>query len=359
MKMILSIFFLIVTLKVYALDNQKIECEVAFDHINKLDQITKERESKGLDVSNWYKNRNKFLAENSSCPNLKDIKPTAPKVAAFATSSINSASNCSTVDLRKKLSPLRNQGNTGWCFAYAASDLLTAKLGKEISAVSVAINFKTDSILSFFDRLKGNSAFRSGTISSAILASRDKLCLESELPSDLANIDLEKSFKNIKTNHLSMDDCISLGEIISQSQLNNFIKITKKLSERESLKQMAEVSCKKTLNHKLTTQEIKKSELISGMNGVLDQGQIIGISIDPRFWEEGKNYKGKKFDHSVSVVGRKWDSKTNSCRYLIRNSMGTDCRNYDPVYSCEKGYTWVPETTLYNNTEDAYYLKKL
>ena len=86
---------------------------------------------------------------------------------------------------------------------------------------------------------------------------------------------------------------------------------------------------------------------------------MVGIGLDPRFWEEGTQYIGKKFDHAASVVGRKWDSKANTCRYMIRDSQGSNCSIYDKVYECEKGggYTWVPESTIINNVDSAYFLK--
>ena len=223
-------------------DEKAVHCQVIAEQIQKIEQIALEKEAKGLDVSEWYKKRNQYLIKNKDCAQLKNIKPLEPK----NNTNINSGSKtnlatCTPVDLRKKLGPPRDQGKTGWCFAYSASDLLTAKLGKEVSAVGVAINFKTDSIFSFFDKLKGNNAFRTGFINSAIRTSQKDICLENELPSNLSGVDLENVFINITQDKISNSDCISLSSVLPAKEISNFVKITKKLSDREFLKRWQRV----------------------------------------------------------------------------------------------------------------------
>jgi len=152
-------------------------------------KLFQKKEAKGQDVSEWYKNRNQYLSENKNCKQLVNTKPLLQKLKKGNSTDLKSTiETCTPVDLRNKLGPLRDQGKTGWCFAYTAADLLTAKLGKEVSAIGVAISTKTDSIYSFFDKLKRNSAFRSGFIDSVILLSQKNICLEKELPSSLAVI---------------------------------------------------------------------------------------------------------------------------------------------------------------------------
>ena len=46
---------------------------------------------------------------------------------------------CTPVDLRPELGAPRDQGNTGWCFAHVAADLLTQKLRSRISATDIAL----------------------------------------------------------------------------------------------------------------------------------------------------------------------------------------------------------------------------
>jgi hypothetical protein len=51
------------------------------------------------------------------------------------------AAGCSDLDLRPVLGEARDQGDTGWCFAHSAADLLTAAVGHRISAMDVAVTY--------------------------------------------------------------------------------------------------------------------------------------------------------------------------------------------------------------------------
>ena len=68
-------------------------------------------------------------------------------------------------------------------------------------------------------------------------------------------------------------------------------------------------------------------------------------------------------NHSSVVIGRRFNNKTNSCEYLVRNSEGTSCSQYDKRLECDKtrgglpcppntecgGQVWVPEAKLFAN----------
>ena len=56
------------------------------------------------------------------------------------------AEDCSSVDLAPQMGPVRNQGDVGWCYANAASDLLSFRYrtelkGKPVSAFYTALSF--------------------------------------------------------------------------------------------------------------------------------------------------------------------------------------------------------------------------
>ncbi|MDC1175561.1 hypothetical protein OAT67_09190 [Bacteriovoracaceae bacterium] len=44
-------------------------------------------------------------------------------------------------------------------------------------------------------------------------------------------------------------------------------------------------------------------------------------------------------------MARKFNYKTGSCEYLVRNSWGSSC-NYSDSYECEEGNIWLPEDKL-------------
>ncbi len=57
--------------------------------------------------------------------------------------------NCGDVNLSSKMGPIRDQDTMGWCYAFAAADLLSFKLGQRISAASLAIQSNADSMPSW------------------------------------------------------------------------------------------------------------------------------------------------------------------------------------------------------------------
>lgn len=92
-----------------------------------------------------------------------------------------------------------------------------------------------------------------------------------------------------------------------------------------------------------------------------------GIASDGRFDNTGCMRNGKHGRHTAPVIGRRFNKKTNSCEYLVRNSEGTSCSEYDKRLECDKtlggrpcpagtecgGQVWVPEKILLSNTMSA------
>ena len=62
-------------------------------------------------------------------------------LCAFAPLLSEARSTCSTIDLRASLGPPRDQGNTGWCYAFTAADLISQKLRTRVSAFDIATGF--------------------------------------------------------------------------------------------------------------------------------------------------------------------------------------------------------------------------
>lgn len=70
-----------------------------------------------------------------------DLRPRILAIAIVTFTAVNAlADSCSPVDLRPSLGAPRDQGDTGWCFANTAADLLSVKLKKRISAYDLAIS---------------------------------------------------------------------------------------------------------------------------------------------------------------------------------------------------------------------------
>jgi len=73
-----------------------------------------------------------------------------------------------------------------------------------------------------------------------------------------------------------------------------------------------------------------------------------------------KHHRGISLNelHTSGIVGRRWNSEKKSCEFLIRDSYGEQCTDYDPSYDCEDGYVWLNELLIYPNLTSIVYLLK-
>lgn len=76
-------------------------------------------------------------------------------------------------------------------------------------------------------------------------------------------------------------------------------------------------------------------------------------------------------NHTSIVSGRRPSKDGKTCEYLIRNSYGTSCNQYDKKWECDRtkgglpcpsgescgGQTWVDEETFLNNMQDVLYVE--
>lgn len=90
----------------------------------------------------------KAIAEVRATFELTDY-PRPPRVSEISAAPKRSDSfrarrseaDCQYVDFREKLGEVRNQDGLGWCFAYVAADLFSAKLGRQVSAIDLSLNY--------------------------------------------------------------------------------------------------------------------------------------------------------------------------------------------------------------------------
>ncbi len=108
----------------------------------------------------------------------------------------NPPPDCSPKDLREKMPPIRDQDSVGWCYAFTAADLVSFKIGDEISPIDIA-NSTEQNRDSFTQKIAAHFVqpssikFRGGTnperpggnMQEAIDAAQEKgFCRESDLP---------------------------------------------------------------------------------------------------------------------------------------------------------------------------------
>lgn len=311
-----------------------------------------------------------------------------------------SSNECTTIDLTHKFGPLRHQGNTAFCFAFAAADLLGAEIGiqppDQISALDIVssyISLSKDEI----DSLRQNIKFEnvplnnSRTLDSdslktgAPLPSREggyddiamaktlkegKVCLESELPSqslkypeikaraalDPLQYFLEeqviqrsghKHINDLKQNIKERQHPANCTNLVStraiiQTELLPAINDWAAAHLRQSIIQSCRqpVSLKNAEVHRAYFIEADdKERSLKTMNKLLDSGRPFILGHPSSLLEGGHPNRSEIMNHSSVVTGRRWNSKTSRCEVQIRNSYGKQCFNVSSEIECRKGYT--------------------
>ncbi|MEK2689344.1 hypothetical protein [Bdellovibrio sp. GT3] len=280
---------------------------------------------------------------------------------------------CSTIDLRDKTGPVRNQGMDGWCYAFTVANLVSWKSGKDISAAAVAFGYSDNGYHDLYRMLGANQNFitNQGFTTAAFRASKSKgFCLESELPSEGFNgietnvplAVLDRMGKEVINGKISKDDfnkvaakafpnltAAQINEVLGRaSKSTYFNKLVRKSCEhRVSAKDM-EMSFFNNLDAKKFGKELEQH---------LAEGRPVEIGYNGHFFTHPHTPSGLAY-HSSILVGRRMNAKTGQCEYLLKNSYG---KSWKPAavdeFDSEGGYAWVPKSRMIEATRNASYVK--
>ncbi|WP_417334777.1 hypothetical protein [Halobacteriovorax marinus] len=302
---------------------------------------------------------------------------------------------CSDVDIRDKMSPElkahfsepQNQDGVGWCYAFAAADLMSAETNKPLSSTHVSAIFNKGVDENFFLRTgykigklftggAFDTSYEGGWIDWAIEDSSEAVyvCTEEALPFDRnrygetariinaledikKDIDNEemtnicsrievirnKSFENLKVEEIYRileEDNLNraLSDIIKKNCKGHMVKVDEydvKTIRRPSIrnrKNESPFSARKRAKKKV----LKNFEKI---DEVLKKGRPLGVSYNV------KHVMKQKGLHASVVTARRW--KNGKCQFKIRNSWGRSCASYDrkEIEECnyEEGSFWVSD----------------
>lgn len=297
--------------------------------------------------------------------------------------------NCTDIDLRNNvLGNVRDQGEIAWCYAYTASDLITHKLNvAPFSAADTAITYNVEELprlQKYFTNLYSKilnkedifHEHETGFMFIALRAAMKRgLCLEKDFPSEeVIRVDAqgEKWVKfaeaAIEINKLRMSIKSALRRKkpieenvwfkFPQMTKQDFYHILKTKNRHQVFYELSKNICqgqRKVIPNFELGYHVRNKNIFSKIDQQLEKKNLVGISY---FMSILKNHDGKlKEFHSSALVGRRFNTRTNQCEYLIRNSHGPDCTGYDSRLDCEEGNIWMPKKSLQRAILDAIYLK--
>lgn len=280
---------------------------------------------------------------------------------------------CSTVDLRgPKLGPVRHQDSIGWCSAFALADMVSYRLGKKISAAHIAqvhrktwepriraSQFKEDQLIDLKLGLHPSIAMEN--------LKPGGFCLESEVPSEdnangqyLALLEKLSSFKKELNTynkvHNEEQACSILKSLFPNLDPKLALNVLKASSNYEYFSDLVMKSCKSRVpgNHLELEDNIRPD--FDRIDSILNRKDVVGINFNPHMLGD-KNVARISSEHSTLLVGRRFNPKTRTCEYLMRNSWGPSPLYYDKSYDVEDGHIWIPQSVLKANTHAIFYLK--
>lgn len=318
--------------------------------------------------------RVKSNARKSSCTNVDNRNP--PLVDLNTDGSV-------------KTNNMRNQDSIGWCYAYTAADLISHKIGINVSAVDIANAYNEGSLEDWFSNEE--STMEGGYSDTAANNALSRgLCLESQLPSDDYNFsagskNLMEELKAIEKLYDTYNDRVShevkgyfynsverkTGEQLTKAHngfksdlmcgsiqsdwdeffknmnINEFMNVLKNASSsNDFIDDLIEKNCKPRIELSFDLEydsfsSYSKDYMMTRIDDRLDDGEILGINYKSTVLSD--KYDHSDGNHASLVVARKYNKSSGSCEYLIRNSWGSGCSKYDIDYGCEQGNIWVPE----------------
>ena len=328
---------------------------------------------------------------------------------------VDSSFRCSKIDNETpEMGPLRNQRVTkpekfyelneggksiknglGWCYAYAAADLVSHKLKTRVSAPDIAFAFNYHLDTESFphpDQYNEHVRQYEGGDSRVAINVTNRLqggfCPEKRIKSDsYGNLEKDDSvFQSLRlASEVHLDEhgksCTSrttaASHMIPGLLLSEIAAITEKYHEDETRKwfELAKRACRgERLRLPEGTRTIMKdvtrknpADALFELDRLLAGGNVAVAGVDlaklpaaswittlKRLWPGKKEYLG----HAITVVGRELDPTTGKCLYKFRNSWGNSCYDNGELPSgCKDGYIYIERDKLLPGLEDLTYLE--
>ena len=298
-------------------------------------------------------------------------------------------SSCTDMDirdyhpgLRKHFSTPRNQGSIGWCYAFAAADLLSVEAGKPVSSFHVASIYNSSTysnsiynyIRSNVEKADINDIYESGWLARAVkkVVERKTICSELIVP---FNAEKRETNEFINALHeLSIEaheQKLNLREVLNEllrilpQEFEN--KLNLRAAARSLKYENINIAVEKIVSQTCANKSLKvpalatnivtyythgRSRYYSVLNSALNEGRPVALR-----YNSGIYTKNKSNGSHISVLSaRRW--KNGRCQYKIRNSWGKGCSSYKQGIDCiqSEGAFWINASDLTDNKNTFYYL---
>ena len=318
----------------------------------------------------------------------------------------NATNRCSNIDLSSKFGPLRSTTTVdpnflpdhglGWCGAYAAADLLTARLGTRISGADVGISFNhilhRDKPAYNEKRLPFVGIDRSGA--QLLLFGKDYgFCPESVIRSDHFGMPLQaldsadeviRLINGLNSTQLGLGRACSLSVVaasrmfpkLTPLQVSSFLPANATTTDWKNLAKRAcdgqrmfpKISAKGVPNEicnfggfSLEKLSDCNRDALKELDTQLSNRNPVELVIAIRFpyLDQSKNEPGNSLAkpsnrmHSTVIDRRVCDANC-VCRYRVRPNWGpSTCRL---VRNCENGFIWVDRKFLEGSVKQIGFL---
>lgn len=285
--------------------------------------------------------------------------------------------SCTPVDLRgPRLGPPRDQDSIGWCYAYAMADLLSYRLGVQVSAADLAVNFNREykqpgAVSRTVGRLFGSDPdqkIREGGWVTETLEAAKKAggaCRESNFRSDDNGYnDLMKTLQQLaRGSQANPNQCLSAARAtfptIPGGEVQTILASTAGIRRFETLANRAchpRISLAGIEAINISTFDRTPQKLTDQVDAQLNRKQPVSITYNAACIVAA-NCEGDRGTHESLIVARRFNAETRLCEYLVRNSWGRSCRGQGRGMDCEEGHVWMPKPDLHRGMYEITYLQ--
>ena len=283
----------------------------------------------------------------------------------------------------------------GWCYAFAASELVTHNLGQRVSPVAIAVGYnhlQPDKMKRTVQEFFAGSTYPidGGHIAQAIELNQNAsgFCADDEMPAgeSLGHslIALSKFRTCVRTSQSTKGcenaEALKLTPLLSYEDLAESLSgkmtsgtwyglATKACSQRFKLKPNTEIMSFVASNRK------SRKQLLAQIDLQLDAGNIVAMQYDQLqigsfpWWLQvhvAVDYVaggiarmlGMADDpsHAVAIVGRRFNTTTQTCQYEIRDSDNYNCRYGDSSICDPDNRIWYDREAIIKHIHDITYL---